>query len=119
MGIFDKIMGIGEEALGHLERGLPDDYDDETDPPKKVIDVNVIEGDAVIKPDDLSWAAVGKTWHCFVERKHPLCANIMLDLSLITHHVSRFEKFDQAEPCCMGCIQAIHDIMTNLMRGKK
>lgn len=119
MGIFDKFFDTAEEALGHIEKGLPDNYESETDddPPKKVIDV--VADDAVIKPSDLAWGPVGSTWHCFVEKKHALCANTQVNVAAVSHFVRSFEHVDIAEMCCMGCVQSIMDIMSNLMKGKK
>jgi len=120
MGNFlDKLLGIGENIVDGLEKGLPDDYDRETDETsdetpraKRVIDVP-------IKPRDLTVRIVGRIHHVVIDDRFLLCAQDgkSPDPSLIMDKI-RFDSVpsNASFVMCVHCVKALIDINDTLLK---
>lgn len=117
MGNFlDKLLGIGENLVDGLEKGLPDDYGRETDDDSRREE----KEKHVINPRDMDIRMVGRIHHAVIDERFLLCATDgkSPDARLIGDRLNfaTVPEGNAAIMMCPHCVKALLDLNETLLK---
>lgn len=123
MGNFlDKLLGMGENLVDGLEKGLPDDYERETDESRGSggMPRDYREEKVIVNPRDLTVRIVGRIHHVVIDDRYLLCASDgkVPDPMLIGEKLnfSTIPEGHTAITMCPWCIKALLDLNATLLK---